>query len=170
MITGDGISLRPLRMSDADFFAETMADWPGRVVDGVPVPNSPLVCEVECRRWVSIHSRGVGHAYVALAPDPVGVVLFRVAGDEASGLIVALHPAHRGAGHYRRLDALLQDHFVGGGVVSRATFAILPTAAAVQRYRDRDGWRRGAVRAGETGQDVEDVEIDADIYAAKPRP
>ena len=179
MIETDEVRFRPMRLSDSEWFAEVMADWPGKIVDGKPVPNTPIVCEVECRRWVSIHAREVGRAWVVenldaaagcAVSDRIGVVLWRQLGDVVSDLIVALHPSHRSSagrcrGHYRAIDSLLHSHWIGSGRVSRASWAILPGAAAVHAYAAQHGWRANGERVGETGQTLAEVEVDASIYA-----
>lgn len=180
MIETDEIRFRPLRLSDSEWLAEVMADWPAKIVDGIEVPNSPIVCEVMCRVWVSIHSREVGCAWVAENLDPaagcavgdrVGVALWHQSGTEVSDLIVALHPSHRSSGgrcsgHYRATDSLLHAHWIGTGAVTKATWAILPGAAAVAAYSAQHGWRAKGARTGETGRVLADVEVDAGIYAA----
>lgn len=180
MIETDEVRFRPMRLSDSEWFAEVMADWPGKIVDGQPVPNTPIVCEVECRRWVSIHSREVGCAWVVenldagagcSVGDRVGVVLWRTIGTEIHDLMFALHPSHRSSagrcgGHYRAMDSLMLSHWVGGGLVTKVVAAALPTATAARHYIQQHGWRGKGDRVGETGQTLAEIEVDASIYAA----
>lgn len=183
-VEADDIALRPLRWSDLDEYSETFADWAPKVVDGNPIPHTPASMRQDHLQWMTRNHDESGRAFAALnrdaaagcaSGDVVGFVRWLHVetpdGPVATDLVLALHPAHRSSagrcsGHYRALHELLMSHYVGGGIYVRADLAILPTAAAVQSYAQRDGWVSKGAHVGETGLEVADVAITPEVFAA----
>lgn len=163
-VIGEAMQLRRLRQIDIDLFREAMIDWP--VVKAGRMTTA--VARIDVDKWVQIHDDGNGHAWVAELLDgtDVGVVMVRITDRVMTDFMVSIHPSARGAGHFRTLHALLGALYYGQGIVDRGEWSILPTAAAVQWYAQKNGWMHVEERTGDTGLTLLRVSADLPTFGA----
>lgn len=157
---GGALHLRPLQLDDAMFWAQCKRDWPkdrrgyytltrafadvDRNVRDNEQFTHPLAAGT---RWIQTLI-----AYTDAA-GPVGLARHRATGTSTHVLQQAIHPDHRGAGWFSRLNDLLAVYAFDALGAEQVTYELIPEAVAAHAFvGNRDRYASLGATTGETGR------------------